>query len=126
MKKGIIHQSKKTDPENEPQNEKSEEVEYIKIVWINYNSDKAQNLLDDGLTGEFSFRAKTFQKKYFMSEIKVINDTQAIETIAHELGHYLQFLIEQKGIYFDNDEEVSFIIEDTIKNLLRKKLYNLK
>jgi hypothetical protein len=112
--------------ENNDANALHEVIEYIKIVWIDYGSDKAQKLLDDGLTGEISFRTKTFRKKYFMSEIRVINDTQAIETVAHELGHYLQKLLEQSGIPFESDEEVPFIIEDTIKNLLRKKLYNLK
>ena len=108
------------------ENKRHEVIEYIKIVWIDYGSDEAQKLLDDGLTGDFSFRTKTFRKKYFMSEIRIINDTQAIETVAHELGHYLQHLLEQSGIVFESDEEVPFVIEDTIKNLLRKKLYWLR
>jgi len=126
LKKGIIHQYKKTDPENEPLNEKSEEVEYIKIVWVDIQSEKAQKMIDeDGVEADIGFRLKTLRGKP-LTEIRIVNKTATAELLAHEFGHFIQFLLEEKGFEFEHEEEISFLLEDTIKNLLRKKLYNLK
>jgi len=126
LKKGIIHQSKKTDPENEALNEKTEEIEYIKIVWVDIQSEKAQKMIDeDGVEADIGFRLKTLRGKP-LTEIRIVNKTATAELLAHELGHFIQFLLEEKGFEFEHEEEISFLLEDTIKNLLRKKLYNLK
>jgi hypothetical protein len=126
LKKGIIHQNKKTDPENEAQNEKTEETEYIRIVWVDIQSEKAQKMIDEeGVAADIGFRFKTLRGKP-LTEIRIISNTAKAELLAHEFGHFIQYLLEEKGFEFEHEEEISFLLEDTIKNLLRKKLYNLK
>ena len=106
MKKGIIHQYKKTDPENEPLNEKSEEVEYIKIVWVDIQSEKAQKMIDeDGVEADIGFRLKTLRGKPLI-EIRIVNKTATAELLAHEFGHFIQFLLEEKGFELDRKSVV--------------------
>lgn len=100
-------------------------VEYIKIKWLDMNEKEAEELLEEGLAGDFIFRAYTIRNAP-LSEIRIIFDTQAIETLTHELGHFIQNVLAQSGIPFNSDEEVSLLFEDTIRKLIRKKLYKVR
>jgi hypothetical protein len=100
-------------------------VEYLKIKWLDINEKEAEKLLREGLAGDFIFRASKIRNAP-LSEIRIIADTQAIETLSHELGHFIQSILAQSGIPFDNEEEVSLLLEDTIRKLIRKKLYKVR
>jgi hypothetical protein len=115
LKKGIIHQSKKATLENEPQNEKSEEIEYIKIVWVDIQSEKAQKMIDeDGVEADIGFRMKTLQGKP-LTEIRIINKTATAELLAHELGHFIQFLLEEEALSSNMKKRFLFYSKTRLK-----------
>jgi len=106
--------------------EKERKVEYIRIVWLDACSEEGDKMLnDDGNSADIMFRFKKLHKAP-LTEIRVIKNVATAEVLAHEFGHFIQFALEEKGFKFKHDEEMSFYLEDCVRDFIRKKLYGLE
>jgi len=106
--------------------EKEREVEYIRIVWLDACSEEGDKMLNyDGNSADIVFRFKKLHKAP-LTEIRVIKNVATAELLAHEFGHFIQYALEEKGFKFKHDEEISFYLEDCMRDFVRRKLYNLE
>jgi len=106
--------------------ENKRDVEYIRIVWLDACSEEGDRMLNyDGNSADIVFRYKKLHKAP-LTEIRVIKNVATAELLAHEFGHFIQYALEEKGFKFKHDEEISFYLEDCMRDFVRKKLYNLE
>jgi hypothetical protein len=106
--------------------ENKRDIEYIRIVWVDACSEEGDRMLNyDGNSADIVFRYKKLHKAP-LTEIRVIKNVATAELLAHEFGHFIQYALEEKGFTFQHDEEMSFYLEDCMRDFIRKKLYNLE
>lgn len=96
--------------------------EIIEIEFVSREDRKGKDIEEDGLVGYIEYHYKQKNEKYF-TKIYLIDELSRAEDLAHELGHFLQFFFEEKGIQFEHDEELAFALEDFIRKFIREKLY---
>jgi hypothetical protein len=105
---------------------KERKVEYIRIVWLDACSEEGDRMLnDDGNFADIVYRSKTLHNAP-LTEIRIIDNMATAELLAHEFGHFIQHSLMNKGFKFKHDEEVSFYLEDCMRDFIRRKLYNLE
>jgi len=106
--------------------EKERNIEYIRIVWLDACSEESERMLDyDGNLADIAFRFKKLHKAP-LTEIRVINNVVTAELLAHEFGHFIQYALEAKGFKFKHGEELSFYLEDCVRDFMRRKLHGLE
>lgn len=96
-------------------------IEYIKIVFCPKGTPESQEMEDEGHVAEISYKCSKLHGKA-VTEIKLREEAR-VEDLAHELWHFLQYHMEEKGYKFKNGEEIAFLLEDTIRVYIRKILY---
>jgi len=97
-------------------------IEYIKIVYYPGDSKEAEEMSEIGHVADIAYHC-TKIKNSFVTEIRLRKEQVRLEDIAHELGHFLQFLSEDRGFHFPTDETLSFVVEDAIRTYIRGILY---
>jgi hypothetical protein len=100
------------------------EIEYIRVVWIEACSEEGDKMLNyEGHFADIVYRNKKLHNAP-LTEIRIVKNMTTAELLAHEFGHFIQNSLMNKGFKFRHDEEVSFYLEDCMREFIRKKLYN--
>jgi len=97
-------------------------IEYIKIVYYPGDSKEAEEMSEIGHVADIAYHC-TKIKNSFVTEIRLRKEQVRLEDIAHELGHFLQFMLEEQGFRFASEEELSFVVEDAVRRYIRNLLY---
>jgi hypothetical protein len=102
------------------------QIEYIRVVWVEACSEEGDKMLnEEGNFADIVYRKKKLHNAP-LTEIRIVNNMTTAELLAHEFGHFIQYSLTNKNIKFKHGEELSFYLEDCIKEFMRKKLYNME
>ena len=97
-------------------------MEFIKIIYCPDDSKQANEMEEAGHVADICYKCAKI-KGSPVTEIRLRKTEARIEDLAHELGHFIQYRLEEQGFKFKNNEEISFLFEDALRHYLRKILY---
>jgi hypothetical protein len=102
------------------------QIEYIRVVWVEACDEEGDKMLnEEGNFADIVYRGKKLHNSP-LTEIRIVNNMATSELLAHEFGHFIQHSLANKGFTFKHDEEISFYLEDCMRDFMRKKLYNME
>jgi hypothetical protein len=89
------------------------EKEYIQILRFSEDEKEAEAMQERGVVAEI-------ERQGNKTTIYVRKDVARIEDLAHEFGHYFQFILEDEGFFFSDPEYLAYKFEDLLKSVIRK------
>jgi hypothetical protein len=95
------------------------EREYIQILRLSEDEKEAEAMQERGAVAEI-------ERQGNKTIIYIRKDVARIEDLAHEFGHYFQFILEDEGFVFTDPEYLAYKFEDLLKSVIRKLLRRVK
>ena len=97
-------------------------IEFIKIIYYPDDSKQANEMEEAWHVADIGYKCAKL-KGSSVTEIRFRKAEARVEDLAHELGHFMQYHLEEQGYKFKSGEEISFLFEDAVRHYLRKILY---